>query len=211
MAGQREQKRIDGDVVDLCQRFFQLFAIRAVRISKHCQLATAIALDHLDRTIHRQAGKVDGIDLGPACAGHVLLSACIHDAAGHQIVTADIRIDDLAVGDHFVQPRDGRKRLYCVNRHAGKALDQLALELDRRGIQRRSGPKCRTGCRQQNQQSRMCSTHGKTPVDGAVSTSWGFSASRLALLCFHNMACRRLLWDPVRDQTPSPFVHHVLK
>ena len=70
----REQERVDRDVVDLLQLVLELGAEGTIGIGEHDELALAVALDALEGQVERQAGDVDAVQLAQPLLGQVDLA-----------------------------------------------------------------------------------------------------------------------------------------
>ena len=127
----REQKRVDRDVVDVLELVFQPMAERTVGVGENHELARAITLDARERKLERQLVEGDSIKLARLRFRQVLLGRDIVDRPDDDLVRLGVGVDHLIIEHRFVQPEIGTLRDVA---HVGAREPLLERFLERRNV-----------------------------------------------------------------------------
>src|SRR5690242_13565001 len=109
-AFERKEESIDGDVVNILQRPDKTAAEWAMRISEYNQLAAAVAFYLLDRKIQRQRVEIYMVNHLQAFIGQADVGFGVHHFAVEEIVTGLVHIEQLTIGNYFIEERPLRRR-----------------------------------------------------------------------------------------------------
>ena len=102
------------------------FAVTAVGVFKHRQLALAVSPHDGEGVLEGQAVELDGRELVHPLFGQVAVLFGVIDVAHHQVVTLGVGVIDFgAVDADFIQAGQGRLADFVNRLELGKALGDV--------------------------------------------------------------------------------------
>ena len=111
---------------DFLQVALEAFAVAAVRVFKHGELAFAVAAHLGEGVFDRQGAEVDGAEFGRALFGQVALGFGVDQVALQQKVAVGVGVKNVVVADaDFVQAVHRRFGDFFDFGQVGQALGQI--------------------------------------------------------------------------------------